>query len=155
MHDNGDRVVYVGSDRDDATFGDRGLILSATAAYAHVQWTDGGVGMYDLADLDTVSPDLAITASLDDSLEVGTLVSLASAEEAYTESGCEGLVAHLAMNGLLSSYASLAEEALQLIEARLRLNPVIHQLVAGMDADEADQVVRKTAMVLLQDSEDF
>lgn len=157
---NGGEVTYVGRDRDGLVFGVRGQVLSCTAAYAHVRWLEGAqqgqVGLYAADDLDDGASRInAVSASLDDSLEVGSLVSIASAQEAYEETGGEGLVSHLASAGYLAAYSSVAEEALQLIDTSLRQDPVLRQLSAAMDPDEADEVYRVAARMLLSDSGDF
>lgn len=157
---DGEKVVYVGEGQDSLTYGAHGRVLSCTAAYAHVQWLDGPVqgkvGLYMAEDLKgTDEYQNAVTASLDDSLEVGSLISLASAQEAYEETGGDGLVTHLASNGYLASYASVAEDALQLITASLQQDPVLVQLTASMDPEEADEVYRLAARTLLSDSGDF
>jgi hypothetical protein len=159
MRDGG-KVVYVGLERDGLRFGDHGHVLSCTAAYGHVQWLDGArkgdVGLHHTDDLQTVSSAAShIEASLDDSLEVGSLTTLASAQEAYEETGGDGLVSHLASAGYLSTHASVAEEALQLITASLQLDPMLRQLTATMDPEEADAVYRLAARNLLIDSGDL
>jgi hypothetical protein len=157
---NGDKVVYVGPENDEVSYGVHGQVLSCTAAYAHVQWQEGNVtgkvGLYMAEDLNVAS-DIrnAVTASLDDSLEVGSLTSLSSAREAYEETGGQGLVSHLASVGYLAGYSQVAEEALQLITAQLQQDPVLHQLTASMDPEEADEVFRTAAHMLLSDSGDF
>lgn len=159
MHDGG-QVSYAGQDREGLVFGMRGQVLSCTAAYAHVQWLEGPhrgqVGLYSADELsDTPSRLDSVAASLDDSLEVGSLVSIASAQEAYEETGREGLVSHLAATGYLAAYASVAEEALQLITAQLQLDPVLRQLSASMDPEEAEEILQVAARTLLKDSGDF
>lgn len=159
MRDGG-QVTYVGPDRDGLVFGVRGQVLSCTAAYAHVRWLEGSqqgqVGLYSSDDLDDAHhrPN-TVAASLDDSLEVGALISMASAQAAYEETGGEGLVAHLASAGYLAGYSQVAEEALQLITAQLQLDPVLRQLTASMDPEEADEVYRVATRMLLSDSGDF
>lgn len=155
---DGDQIAYAGRD-EHVPPGTVGRVLSCTAAYAHVQWTDGPaqgqVGLYSTDDLSVLGYVSTVTASLDDSLEVGSLASLASVQQAYEETGGEGLVSHLASTGYLSSYASVAEEALALVTARLQRDPVLHQLTSAMDPDEADEVYRTAARTLLNDSGDF
>lgn len=154
---DGDKVVYVGEDAD--LFGVQGRVLSCTAAYAHVRWLDGAqqgqIGLYMADALQGVADHSTVVASLDDSLEVGSLISLASAQEAYEETGGDGLVSHLASGGYLASYSSVAEEALQLITASLQQDAVLRQLTSAMDPEEADEVYRLAARTLLTDSGDF
>ncbi len=159
MHDGG-KVEYIGLEQDGLRFGERGHVLSCTAAYAHVQWLEGvrkgEVGLHSTDDLQVVTASVNhIEASLDDSLEVGSLTTLASAQEAYEEAGGDGLVSHLASAGYLSAHASAAEEALQLITASLQLDPMLRQLTSTMDTDEAEAVYRLAARNLLIDSGDF
>ena len=157
MHD-GSSVIYVGPTREDLAYGTSGRVLTCTASYAHVQWSDGArQGQVDLHATEDLSFDdrHVITASLDDSLEVGSLVSLASAEEAYTETGGDGLVTHLASAGHLTRYASLAEEALERLTAALGSDPVLRQLTSAMDPVEAETVLRRAAQQLFTDSGDF
>ena len=157
---NGGNVVYVGEEAEGLSYGVHGHVLSCTAAYAHVQWLEGArqgqVGLYMADDLEDASDyRSAVIASLDDSLEVGSLISLASAQEVYEENGGDGLVSHLASGGYLSSYSSVAEEVLQQLTSRLQQDPVLHQLTASMDPEEADEVYRLAARALLMDSGDF
>lgn len=157
---NGDDVIYTGPPSVEVAPGERGHVLSCTSSYAHVQWYGGHhVGLHATDDLDVVAALDSISASLDDSLEVsssvGSLVSLASAQEAYDAMGGEGLVSHLASGGYLSAYASVAEELLQQVTAVLQQDPVLHQLTAQMDPDEADEILRRAATTLLSDSGDF
>lgn len=163
---NGDQVQYTGPATGGLVPGVRGRTLSCTASYAHVQWIEGArAGQVDPISNDDLEPvralanaigyPNAVTASLDDSLEVGALFSLASAQEAYEETGSEGLVSHLASGGFLASYSSVAEEALQLITARLQQDQALLQLTASMDPEEADEVYRLAARTLLSDSGDF
>jgi hypothetical protein len=90
-----------------------------------------------------------VGASLNDSLEVGSLVSVASAKEAYDVMGGEGLVSHLASAGYLAAYASMAEDVLQQLVSGLSHDPVIRQVIAQMDPEEAEDVLRRSATLLL------
>lgn len=163
---DGSPVKYIGPQGEDLVPGVRGRVLACTASYAHTQWVEGPrVGQVDLVSTSNLEVLLAfgkeighpnaVTASLDDSLEVGELVSVAGAEEAYEEAGSQGLVSHLASGGHLASYSSMAEEALQFITARLQQDGVLLHLTASMDPDEADEVYRLVARTLLSDSGDF
>jgi hypothetical protein len=156
---DGDQIAYA-AQGGEVLHGTRGRVLRCTASYAHVQWAEGvKAGQVDLVpteDLDRLSTSSnAVTASLDDSLEVGSLISVASAQEAYEETGGGGLISHLASGGYLASYSSVAEEALQLLTARLQQDAVLRQLTSSMDPEEADEVYRLAARTLLTDSGDF
>jgi hypothetical protein len=156
MHDGG-KVVYAGQEHQGLTPGTAGRVLSCTALYGHVQWLEGPhkgkVGLYPSEDLATVGrlpsadPSRSVSASLNDSLEVGSLVSVASAREAYDSMGGDGLISHLA--DYLTVYSSLAEDALQQIISGLAQDPVIKQVIAQMDPEEAEDVLRRSAALLL------
>jgi hypothetical protein len=158
---NGDDVVYTGEPSMEVAPGERGHILSCTSSYAHVQWHLGHhVGLHPTEELEVVAVLGTIEASLDDSLEVasssvGVIVSLASAQETYDATGGPGLVSHLASAGHLSVYASVVEDALQLITSALQQDPVLRQLSMQMDPDEADELFRRAATTLLTDSGEF
>lgn len=154
----GDGVTYSGNGAEGVSLGTHGRVLSRTAVYAHVMWVEGELkGQVTLHRLDDLQMDQGrtVTASLDDSLEVGSLISLASAQSAYEESGGGGLVSHLASGGHLAAYASVAEDAFQMIAEALQGDPVLGQMTASMDPEEADEVYRLAARALLHDSGDF
>lgn len=160
MYD-GEMVEFIGPEQRDLPLrtGDRGRMLTCEASYGHVQWLEGGcAGQVLPHDYDDLNPtggrDQVVQASLNDSLEVASLISLASAQDAYDAMGDQGLVSHLASGGHLASYSSLAEEALLQIVAGLRLDPVLRQLTSTMDPDEADEVYRTAAMSLISDMGD-
>ncbi len=154
----GSSVSYEGDDTAGPEAGARGRVLSHTSVYAHVLWTEGRLGgqvtLHDVGDL-RADLEYTITASLDDSLEVGSLVSIASAQGSYEESGTDGLIAHLASGGHLGVYASLAQDARQMVADILRRDPLLMQVTAMMDPDEADGVYHLAAAALLQDLGDF
>jgi len=161
MHDGG-QVIYTGPERDGLLPGVRGRVLSCTALYGHVQWEEGPrAGTVELLSVeDLATPGIrsgaayqgSVGASLNDSLEVGSLVSLASAEEAYDAMGSEGLISHLTAGGHLAAYSSMAEEVMQTLIAGLQQDPVLHQLTALMDPEEAEEIFRRTATLLLIDN---
>lgn len=154
----GDGVTYSGAEEDGLSPGTHGRILSRTAVYAHVMWVEGArkgqVTPHLLGDL-AMDMSHAVIASLDDSLEVGSLISMASAQDAYAEAGGSGLVSHLASGGHLAVYASIVEDAFQMVSEALQRDPVLGQLTATMDPDEADEVYHLAAKALLADSGDF
>lgn len=161
MYD-GEMVTFIGLETQDSPLraGDRGRMLTCEASYGHVQWLEGGCqGQISPHDYDDLHPtggrDQVVQASLNDSLEVGSLVSLASAQEAYDSMGDQGLVSHLASDGHFASYSSLAEDALQHVVAGLQQDSVLRQLTAQMDPEEADEVFRTAAKSLISDMGDF
>jgi len=157
---NGGKVVYTGDATDGLIPGVHGHVLAGAKSYAHVQWLEGEQrGTVSMVHTDDLAPAAhyanTVAASLEDSLEVPSLISLASAQEAYDSMGGEGLVSHLSVGGHLASYASLVEDALQQIVAGLQQDPVLRQLTAQMDPEEADEVYRTAAVSLISESGDF
>lgn len=158
---DGDQVTYIGQDMYDVlTPGDMGRVLQGGERYAHVMWSTGAlagkVDLYDVEDLQVLAADRCdVSASLDDSLEVASFASLASAQDAYEETGGRGLAVHLASSGYLASYASLAEDALQHVVAGLQQDVVLRQLTAQMDPDEAEEVYRTAALSLISNTGEF
>lgn len=160
MHE-GSTVRYAGLQQDELTPGTRGRVLSHTALYGHVRWLEGPsqgqVGLYPIEDLQGLSGPSrtagvdSLHESLNDSLEVGSLVSIASAREAYDGEGLPGLLAHLVSTDHLNIYASCVEDALTQVMTSLTDDPLLHRLTAHMDEDEAQQLYRTAARQLLLD----
>lgn len=153
---DGATVRYTGPQSERLEPGTKGRVLSHTALYSHVRWLEGSsrgeVGLYPTEDLQALSvAHSGVDASLNDSLEVGPLISLASAEEAYDSQGPEGLLEHLVATGHLSSYASHAEDALSQMSSLLEADPLLHRLTAHMDPEEAQMIYRSAARQLLRE----
>jgi hypothetical protein len=152
VHD-GQKVVYAGSPGT-LLPGDEGTMLASEATYAHVLWTTGALaGQVTLAehgDLDTVAVRGPIEASLDDSLEVGSL-HVISARDAYDEGGADAVVGQLAYNGQLSMLMAEAEEGIAHVVASVRHSPYLQQVAAQLDEAEMDELARVTSAVLIKE----
>jgi hypothetical protein len=55
-------------------------------------------------------------------------------------------------SGHLSSFGSIAEEALSLVVGRIRTSDAVRQVVCHLDENEADEVVRLAAAALIRDA---
>jgi hypothetical protein len=137
--------------------GDQGQVLSADYQYAHVLWHTGAlagqVRLHDTAELD-LSPSMAapqnhIEASLDDSLEVGS-IQPTSARHAYDSSGPAGVLEQMALGGQLDQLSDIGDEVYTLVTSRVRTSPYVRTVTAQLDEDEAEEVVRMTSAALLQ-----
>lgn len=154
---DGQLVSYSGADGyDDLFVGDHGKVLVADGEIAHVMWTTGsraGTVTITEAELLTGSSDyeMTVSGSLDDSLEVGGLVAF-SARNVYDEGGASGLLDMMAVNGHLSGFLDIAEEALGLVAHRIRHDPSIRVITAGLDEDEAETLVRVASAALIRDA---
>lgn len=153
----GDAVIYTGPGSENLLPGTQGRALSRTAVYAHVMWSEGAltnqVTLVSTEDLAFTVAVRTVASSLDDSLEFGSLSSLASAEDAYNESGGDGLVSHLASGGFLAAYTEVAEDAYQMVSEALRRDAVLRHVTASMAPEEADDVYRRAARALLTDGD--
>lgn len=153
---DGCRVTYTGLDDGALAFDDQGKVLVTSGTCAHVQWKTGAlagqVTPVDTRDLTLLgSRAQAVEAALDDSLEVAGLGTF-TARQIYDEGGSEALLNAMVDSGHLSSFASIAEEALTLVEGRIRASASVHSVIAHLDEPEADEVVRLAAAALIRDA---
>lgn len=151
-------VAYAGQPGD-LQPGDLGQVLSADHSYAHVMWSTGAlagqVRLHDTADLD-LSPSMVspmprshIEASLDDSLEVGS-VQVTSARQIYDAAGPAGVLEQMSLGGQLDQLSDISDEVYTLVTSRVRTSPYVRTVTAQLDEDEAEEVVRMTSAALLQ-----
>lgn len=150
-------VAYAGQPGD-LQPGDRGEVLSADYQYAHVLWHTGAltgqVRLHDTGDLD-LSPSMVspvarhIEASLDDSLEVGS-IEITSARQTYDSSGPAGVLEQMSLGGQLDQLSDIGDEVYTLVTSRVRTSPYVRTITAQLDEEEAEEVVRMTSAALLQ-----
>lgn len=153
---DGCRVTYTGLGDNGLAFDDQGLVLVASDGGAHVHWKTGAladqVTLVDARDLVMLgSRPQAVEAALDDSLEVSGLGTF-TARQIFDEGGSEALLNVMVDAGHLSSFGSIAEEALTLVVGRIRSADAIRQVVCHLDDAEADEVVRLAAAALIRDA---
>lgn len=155
VHD-GSRVAYTGLGEGELNFDDQGIVLVASESCAHVQWKTGALAgevlPVDIRDLTVIgSRRGAVEADLDDSLEVAGLGTF-TARQIYDQGGAEGLLNAMVESGHLSSFGSIAEEALTLVEGRIRASASFHAAISHLDEAEADEVVRLASAALIRDA---
>lgn len=154
---DGQKVSYVGPPTDGLQMGDRGEILSAAAHGSHVLFSTGsrkgGVVFVDHIDLAFGQGKKVATIQdgLDDSLDVGTL-GVTATREVFENSGEVGLLNVMAEQGHLASFASIAQEAHDLIQMRIRNDPSFRSVTAQLDDEEGEAVIRLAAAVLMRDA---
>ena len=156
MINDGCRVTYTGLDNQGLTFDDQGSVLVASGTCAHVQWKTGSlagqVTAVDIRDLTLLgSRTHAVEAALDDSLEIAGLGTF-TARQIFDEGGPEALLNVMVDSGHLSTFSSIAEEALALVEGRIRTTDAVRSMVSHLDEAEADEVVRVAAAALIRDA---
>lgn len=154
MFYDGQHVSYVGLDPQ--RIGDRGRVLQAEAHGAHVLWISGALnnqvvytdGM-DMAPLSRVSNH---QDGLEDSLEVGEYTAHTAVRVAYDDGGEVGVLNYMAEQGYLAAFASIADETLSFVASRIRQDPGFAVVAAQLDDDEAADLVRLAAAVLMRDA---
>jgi hypothetical protein len=151
----GSRVCYVGDGSDGRALGDRGRLLLRSGSSGHVRWDDGTIAPHYLADLEALawSRQAAAVAAdgLEDSLEVGPIQTVA-VREAYEAEGSAGVLNQLSTTGALGGFAEIAQEARELVVARLRQDPTLGQATAALDDDEREDLILTATYALLRDA---
>lgn len=149
---DGDEVYYSGLERAGALVGDKGKVLATSGLGAHVRWETGArAGSVSLEDQRDLEGRLSTSALLADSLEYGEL-RVSAARRRFDEDGPDGVLAMLAEAGHLMAFASIAEEALEMVAHRVRHDPSIRAVTASLDDEEGEQVVRAASAALIYDA---
>jgi hypothetical protein len=102
-----------------------------------------------VTDLDVVASGHA--ARTYDDLDSGVLVTIA-VRDTFDSQGQVGLLNALNEEGHLATFASIAEEAMHTVAARLRQDPSITEVLAHLDPEEGAEFVSFTASILLRDA---
>jgi hypothetical protein len=155
MVSEGAEVAYTGLDGGDLCSGDQGRVLSLSGPVAHVFWTTGSctdqvVPVYDRDLLPLASSD-GMTDMLGDSLEVESLPPF-SARAVYDSGGEVAVLNEMAETGSLAMFASIAEDALTLVASRIRSDSAFHAVMADLEDDEAEAVLRMASICLIRDA---
>lgn len=151
----GSKVSYAGVDGDDLLSGDQGRVLSISGEVAHVMWATGScVGqvlpVYD-QDLVSLGASEASQDVLGDCLDVGGLVTF-SARQTYDGGGEVAVLDAMAQAGHLAMFADVAQDALALVASRIRSDASFRSVVADLDEDEAESVLRLASACLVRDA---
>lgn len=158
MAQEGQKVSYIGPACDGHTLvmGDQGTVVQADQRSAHVLVSTGSAAgaivlldQYDIAPLGkqaSVSDD-----GLDDSLDVGTIAAT-GVLGAYDEEGEVGVLNALAAEGRLDGFEEIAQDALGLIQARLRQDPAIRACAAQLGDEAGERLISLASSVLLRDA---
>jgi hypothetical protein len=134
--------------------GNEGHVLTTDGRNSHVLWhtgtLTGQVTLHSNAEFGDQPVKGHIEASLDDSLDVGTL-AVTSARQAYDEAGPQGVLEQMSFYGQLGMLSDVADEAYALLTTRVRNSPYIRSVTAQLDEDEAEAVVHAASAALLHD----
>lgn len=149
----GASVSFTGLDEGDLRQGDRGRVLSVSGPVAHIMWTTGSCA-------DQVSPvydsDLVLVGSLEtdalaDSLDVGALATF-SARQVFDSGGEAAVINEMAEAGSLTVFAAIAEDALSMVASRIRADSSFRDVMADLEDDEAEAVLRMASICLVRDA---
>jgi hypothetical protein len=149
----GQVVAYTGYDTPDLSLGDTGKVIISEAGVSHVKWAQNEqtLPVHDYS----LSPQTAsgVTAMLDDSTTVGGLVSFA-VRETYDDGGETAVLNAMIDGGHLGAFASIAEEALGKVMSSIRLDPSFRAVLANLDEEEGESLLRLAGMCLMRDAFD-
>lgn len=149
---DGARVAFNGWPREHAPeIGDVGKVLSAGTNGSHVLWQSGArSGQVELVANEDLEVVTAGRDEMADSME--TRVVALGVRDVFDTGGSVALLNTLAETGHLSGFGTIAEEALTSVASRLREDPSIADVLAHLEADEADEFVHLASAVLLRDA---
>lgn len=150
----GSQVSFTGWDSDELCYGDQGRVLAISGSVAHVMWATGSCAEQVLPVYDS---DLALLAALaevpdlTDSLEVGSLATF-SVRQVFDSGGEVAVINEMAEAGSLAVFASIAEDALTMVASRIRADLAFRAVMADLDDDEAESVLRLASICLVRDA---
>lgn len=149
----GKRVQFVG-EADGLALGEVGKLISTGSPASHVRWNTGAKkGMIDLVHNDDLVPFKAVSGTsweeIDDDLSVGDIVSV-SARQMVDSGGIPSLLDAMVVEGHLSTFGSVVDEAISLVASRLRTDPSMLEVLAELEEDEREALVYRATQTLLQ-----
>lgn len=146
----GQRVAFCGDPDAGLQPGDRGKVLSSEGSASHVLWATGSRSgeILLVGNLDLVASHQTYAY---DSLDSGVLVTIA-VRDTFEDAGSPGLLNALNEEGHLTSFASIADEVMQAVAARIRQDPSIAEVLAVLDPEEGAEFVSLATSVLLRDA---
>jgi hypothetical protein len=148
MHD-GDRVAYVGDERDGLEVGDIGVCLLAGSTGSHVRWLTGSrhtqidlVPNYDLM----VEGQAATVMSFDEEL-----VSF-QVQAAFASGGAAGVLDQMAQDGHLIGFPTMVGRVSTLARQLVISDPSVQAVLASLDAQQGDEFVAEATLSLLREA---
>ena len=151
----GQEVAYTGPANEGLILGDHGRLLVLSSGSGHVSWETGSlqgqitpVALYDLAPARSV---MTVQSDLDDSLEVAG-IALVAARDLYDADGELGVINAMAESGHLAAFQDIAEDALALVASRIRHDVSFREVLAQLDEEEGERVIRLASASLIHDA---
>lgn len=149
MFAEGQRVSYVGEGVDAPSIGDEGIVVALGNTASYVKMATGAkagefieVSHHDLAPL---------ARRIDTDIMGGGLVSF-SVREVAASQGASGLLARLRSEGHLANFDEIASTAAQVAGSLVRSDPSMQEVIANLDAQDADELVSLAVVALLRDA---
>jgi len=148
----GAQVSYIGYGQDGLAVGDKGKVLSNAGSASHVRWLTGAAQDQVLlvSHEDLVQASKAATLGVEDDLGA-PLVTLA-VRDIYDQEGEVGLTAALADEGHLTSFAQIAEETLEWVQAKICEDPSVHEALGALETTAQADTLSYMALSLLRDA---
>jgi hypothetical protein len=146
---DGQKVSYVGDDEQVAV-GDVGQILTVAGRHSHVVWRSGASSGEVTF---TPNADLVVQGAAkdwDDSLD--TPLVAVSVRDVYDHRGPMALLSALSEDGHLTNFGAISEEALQFVAGKIREDPSMHEVLAQLQPDEAEEVITVATAVVMRDA---
>lgn len=150
---DGQRVSFVGTPAHGGVqIGDTGQVLSRAGESAHVMWHTGSKrGEVTFEDIEDLVGQGHTAAAVEEATTDEGLSTIA-VRDVYDANGDVGVLNAMADAGHLATMQPYAEEALTLVEGRLRTDPSFKAVTAQLEPDEADRLVSLAAAVLMRDA---
>lgn len=158
----GSKVAYAGDDPSQDV-GAIGRVLSVAGSDSvYVRWEGGPkraqvepVWVSDLVESQRIGTSaLVTTSSVAESFDMGLEFAGApglQVRAVYDEQGEDGLVTALNEGGRLAPMAEHCEEAMNLLASRIRTDPMMMEVLAHLEGDEAQSLIVRVAGLLLSD----
>lgn len=165
----GSKVAYAGDTDPFQEVGSLGKVIALSGDAAHVQWLSGPKsGSIELIQQYELVPDRSqqqgqqgqqdqqralvgsLMNSFDNALDMPASETI-SVRATYDDLGEEGLVNALSEAGHLAMLSEYVDDAVGYLAARVRQDPGLGDILAQLEADEADGLVGRVASLLLSD----
>lgn len=144
----GQEVTYAGLEDGGLAPGDQGKLLAIAGPGAgHVMWHTGRrAGDATLVETADLAQDPLV-----DSLSIGSISTFA-VRQTFDIEGEAGVINAMASCGHLAAFSGIAEDALNLVTARIRRDPSFVAILSHLDDEEGESVLRLAAACLVRDA---
>lgn len=142
----GQKVTYIGE--GEVEVGATGKVVSADAGCAHVLWATGAKAN----NITLVHSDDLVVASQPPKESLGGPIVRIAVQDVWESQGAEGLLNVLAEEGHFSTFASIADDAANVVAAQVREDPSMREVLAQLDVDDGEELVATVTTALLREA---